>query len=68
MRLKKWLEPPKIKSNELPGYEKRVVKIAHNSFLLTCHSLLITFYCLVPYAFPNTIASNAILTYNPYSI
>lgn len=45
--------------NELRGFSR-------NSFLFpfTQHLLLIYF----TYAFPSTIASNAILTYSPYSI
>ena len=32
------------------------------------NSFLFTLYLLLTYAFPNTIANNAILTYRPYSI
>jgi hypothetical protein len=50
--------------NELMRKASQLVSLIF--FLFTLNSLLVTRYC--PYAFPNTIASSAILTYKPYSI
>ena len=62
--LMKSQERPKIRARETGRHENRYT----GNDPCTCFHVYLSTCLRLPYAFPNTIASNAILTYNPYSI